>query len=203
MTPNFPVASSQNDRMSSPLDYTLPQALAHIAYDQKTIEEFRFLFGEKSKQNKELLDGWDKMADTYERMITDRSNENERLQAENKALKACVESHEETIKTLKADIRRRNDESDNVITVLLGDKEDIRTILKREHIPNTASEYQIDQMTTHCFNSVKEYVATEVALIDAIELWYDEEGNDCSVCNESEDESEDEGEEEDDGGKKN
>ena len=114
----------------------------------------------------------------------------EKCLAENKALKACVESHEATIKTLKADIQRRNDESDKVISVVLADKDDIRTILKRNHIPNTASEYQIDQMTTHCFNSVKEFVDTETALADAIEQWYENEGENCTVCNESEDEPE-------------
>lgn len=98
--------------------------------------------------------------------------------AENKALKACVESHERTIKTLKDDIQRRIKADDSVVTMYIADMPEVR-----KEVSKVCKRYfhddDIDRVAESCFEWMKyscklskDYVA------DTVRDWWEEEGAD-------------------------
>ena len=119
--------------------------------------------------------------------------ENYRLHAENKALKAdilrrihveealkaCVESHEESIKTLKREIEYRSKEREASITMFVGGIDDVRYELYRLY-RNRIDADKFEKVVKCCFGFLQNDCELDKNyLADSVRNWWETGGAEC------------------------
>ena len=147
--------------------------------DRVMVLEYSKIIKEQSRQHRLTLDRLEGTNQIYQSVATKAHNQNDLLQAENKALKACVESHERTIKALKEDIQRRINEEDASITMFVADMADVRCEVYRLY-KNRIDAENFDKVVKCCFGFMKNTCEVSKGFLsDSVQNWWETGGAEC------------------------
>jgi beta-xylosidase len=140
------------------------------------ISEYQQIMRHQSNQLTDTLKRWDDSLEKNIQLTLENRELKQKLAEKERMLTTVIESHERSIKVLKDDIYRRQQEEKNSIMLRVGSLDDVWQEVSR--IPGIHAD-DIDRIAESCYDWLKDNIEDtldEGYLTDSVNQWWAKEG---------------------------